>query len=122
LKLVGGVRAEQTNIKAQGPRTDPTLDFQRDAKGNVICQTNASGGYILNAAGQKQPALIVPANAGLPYTQLTLVDRGYQAKEEYLRLFPSLNASYDVTESCDRPRGVSTRRWDGRTSISTPGV
>jgi TonB-dependent receptor len=99
LKLVGGVRAEQTNIKAQGPLTDPTLDFQRDAKGNVIYQTNASGGYILNAAGQKLPALIVPTNSGLPYTKLTLVDRGYQAKKEYLRLFPSLNASYDITES-----------------------
>jgi TonB-dependent receptor len=99
LKLVGGVRAEQTNIKAQGPRTDPTLAFQRDAKGNVVYQTNASGAFILNAAGQKQPVLIVPTNAGLPYTQLTLVDRGYQAKKEYLRLFPSLNASYDVTES-----------------------
>ena len=99
LKLVGGVRAEQTNIKAQGPLTDPTRAFQRDAAGNVIFQRNANGDFIVNAAGQKQPALIVPTNAGLPYTQLTLLDRGYRAEKEYLRLFPSINASYNLTDA-----------------------
>ncbi|MBI4624071.1 MAG: TonB-dependent receptor [Verrucomicrobia bacterium] len=87
LKLVGGLRAEQTNINAQGPLTDPTGAFQRDASGNVLRGAN-------NA-----PLLIVPANAGLPYTQLTLIDRGYRAKKEYLRLFPSINAGYNVTEN-----------------------
>jgi hypothetical protein len=41
----------------------------------------------------------VPPSAGLPYTQLTLLDRGYQAKKEYLRYFPSLNVSYSLTEN-----------------------
>ncbi|MSU50702.1 MAG: TonB-dependent receptor [Opitutus sp.] len=99
LKLVAGVRAEQTNIKAEGPFTDPTLDFQRDSAGDVLYQRNAAGALVLNAQGQKQPLLIVPTNAGLPYTQITLVDRGYHAKKEYLRLFPSLNASYNVAEN-----------------------
>ena len=36
LKLTGGVRAEQTNIKAEGPLTDPTLNYQRAANGTVI--------------------------------------------------------------------------------------
>ncbi|MBM3855478.1 MAG: hypothetical protein FJ399_20370, partial [Verrucomicrobia bacterium] len=99
LKLVSGVRAEQTNIKAQGPLTDPTRAFVRDAAGNVVFQRNASGDYILNAAGQCQPQLIVPTNAGLPYSQLTLIDRGYNAKKEYLRLFPSLNVNLTVAEN-----------------------
>ncbi len=87
LKLVGGVRAEQTNIDAEGPLTDPTRAYQRDASGNVVRGANGA------------PVLTVPVNAGLPYAQLTLIDRGYHAKKEYLRLFPSLNASYSVTEN-----------------------
>jgi TonB-dependent receptor len=87
MKVVGGIRAEQTNIEAEGPLTDPTRAYQRDAAGNVI----------RNAAGQ--PQLIVPTNAGLPYSELTLIDRGYQAKKEYLRLFPSVNVSYNLVEN-----------------------
>jgi len=87
LKLTGGIRAEQTNIAAQGPLTDPTLDFQRDAAGKVLKAANGT------------PLLIVPTNAGLPYSQLTLKDRGYKADKEYLRLFPSINASYNLAEN-----------------------
>ncbi|MBL9209028.1 MAG: carboxypeptidase regulatory-like domain-containing protein [Opitutaceae bacterium] len=87
MKVVGGLRAEQTNIEAEGPLTDPTLAYQRDASGNVV----------RNAAGQ--PQLIVPTNAGLAYSELTLIDRGYQAKKEYLRLFPSLNVSYNLVDN-----------------------
>ncbi len=87
MKVVGGLRAEQTNINAQGPLTDPTRAYQRNPDGTVV----------RNAAGQ--PQLIVPTNAGLPYSELTLIDRGYRAKKEYLRLFPSVNVSYNVWEN-----------------------
>ena len=87
MRVVTGLRAEQTNIDAEGPLTDPTLAYQRDAGGNVI----------RNAAGQ--PQLIVPTTAGLPYSELTLLDRGYKAKKEYLRLFPSVNVSYNLWEN-----------------------
>ncbi len=87
LKLVGGVRAEQTNVQGEGPLTDPTRAFQRDASGRIL----------RNAAGA--PNLIVPTNAGLAYSQLTFIDRGLRAKKEYLRLFPSLNASYNLREN-----------------------
>ena len=87
LKLVGGVRAEQTNVMGEGPLTDPTRAFQRDASGRIL----------RNAAGA--PLLIVPTNAGLPYSQLTYLDRGLRAEKEYLRLFPSLNASYNIREN-----------------------
>lgn len=36
LRLVGGLRAEQTNIRAQGPFTDVTRNYQRDAAGRLI--------------------------------------------------------------------------------------
>jgi TonB-dependent receptor len=86
LKIVTGVRAEQTNIKAEGPLNDPTLAYQRDAGGKVV--GDASG----------RPVLLVPTNAGLPYSQLTRIERGTKANKEYLRLFPSLNASFSFTD------------------------
>ncbi len=87
LKLVGGLRAEQTNVNAQGPLTSPTRNFQRDANGRML--TNASG----------SPLLIVPTSNALEVSRLTFIDRGQHAKKEYLRLFPNINASYNVSEN-----------------------
>jgi iron complex outermembrane receptor protein len=86
LRITGGLRIEQTNVKAEGPLNDPTLAHQRDAAGNVLRGPNGA------------PLLIVPTNAGLPYSQLTLIERGMKANKEYLRYFPSLNASYGITD------------------------
>ncbi|MDO8539521.1 MAG: TonB-dependent receptor [Opitutaceae bacterium] len=87
LKLVGGLRGEQTNVKAEGALTDPTRNFQRDASGRVI----------RNAAGQ--PQLIVPTSNALGVSQLTYIERGLKADKEYLRWFPSLNASFNLREN-----------------------
>ncbi len=85
LKLIGGVRAEQTNVEAQGPLTDPTLNYQRSANGNVI---------MVNGT----PALKVPLSDAFGVSRLTVLDRGARAEKEYLRWFPSLNASFNVQE------------------------
>jgi TonB-dependent receptor len=85
LKLVGGVRAEQTNAKGQGQLIDPTRNFQRDNSGRLI----------LGANGRPLP---ITTNA-LETARLTNVDRGLHAEKEYLRWFPSLNASYNVREN-----------------------
>jgi iron complex outermembrane recepter protein len=86
LKIVAGVRAEQTNIDAEGPLTDATLGYLRDASGRVV----------RNAAGQ--PVTFAPTTS-LEYTQATVLDRGYHAKKEYLRLFPSVNVSYNFWDN-----------------------
>jgi TonB-dependent receptor len=86
LRLVGGIRAEQTNIKAEGRLLDPTRNFQRNASGQVV--TGANGA----------PLLIEPAGS-LAATRLTTIDRGVHAKKEYLRWFPSLNASFNVRDN-----------------------
>lgn len=86
LKLVGGLRAEQTNIDAAGPLTDPTRNFQRNAQGQFILGTNG------------RPLPILPASDALGVSQLTYLDRGAEVKKEYLRLFPSLNASFNVRD------------------------
>jgi len=85
-KLVGGVRAEQTNIEGQGNRIDATANYQRDAAGKVIL------------GGNGQPVLISPA-ASLAAAQLTNKVRGFRATKEYLRWFPSLNGTYTLTEN-----------------------
>lgn len=87
LRFVGGLRAEQTNVTAEGPLTDPTRNFQRDA----------SGKFILGANGRPLP--IIPATDPLGVSQRTFIDRGMRAEKEYLRLFPSVNASYNLREN-----------------------
>ncbi len=87
LRLTGGLRAEQTNIEAQGPLTDPTRNYQRDASGRVLRGANGA------------PLLIVPTSNALGVSQLTFIERGTRASKEYLRLFPSLNASFNVREN-----------------------
>ena len=86
LKLIGGVRAEQTNVEAEGPLTDRTRNFRRDASGRVI---------LVNGA----PQLIVPASNPLGISQLTVLDRAAKVEKEYLRWFPSLNASFNLREN-----------------------
>ncbi|WP_414661729.1 TonB-dependent receptor [Horticoccus sp. 23ND18S-11] len=95
LKLVGGVRAEQTNIAAEGPLTDVTRNYQRDASGRVI--TVASP--IPADPNRRTPVLIFPTTNALAVSQLTFLQRGTHVENEYLRLFPSLNASFNVREN-----------------------
>lgn len=87
LKLVGGLRAEQTNVKAAGPLTDVTRNYQRDASGRVIRNPNGT------------PVLINSNTNSLPFSELTYIDRGSKTNKEYLRLFPSLNASFNVRDN-----------------------
>jgi len=86
LKLIGGLRVEQTNVDADGPLTDKTRNYRRDASGKVI---------LVNGA----PQLIVPTSNALGVSQLTVIDRGAKVEKEYLRWFPSLNASFNVREN-----------------------
>ncbi|MBI5690737.1 MAG: carboxypeptidase regulatory-like domain-containing protein [Verrucomicrobia bacterium] len=85
LKLTGGLRAEQTNISAWGPLTDPTRNFQRTAQGAPILGANG------------RPLLITSDPLGI--SRLTFLSRGSETEKEYLRLFPSLNASYNLREN-----------------------
>ncbi len=95
LKLVGGLRAEQTNIDAAGPLTDATRNFQRDASGRVITVASPTAAD----PNRRTPVLIFPTTNALAVSQLTLLERGSRIEKEYLRLFPSLNASFNVREN-----------------------
>ena len=87
LKLVSGVRAEQTNAQGEGALSDPTRNYQRNASGQILRGPTGA------------PLLIVPTTNALGVSQLTFIDRGARTEKEYLRLFPSLNASYNLKEN-----------------------
>ncbi len=86
LKLVGGLRLEQTQVDAEGPLSDPTRNDQRRADGSVILGPNG------------RPLPILPTSDALGISKLTYLSRGAQVNKEYLRGFPSLNASYALSE------------------------
>ena len=88
LKLTGGVRAEQTNIDAEGVLNDPTRNFQHDAAGKVLRAANGTILQVINSTTDPLGAL-----------KLTQLDRGFHAKKEFLRLFPSINLNYNLTEN-----------------------
>ena len=94
LNLVGGVRFEQTNVEGEGPLTDLSRNIQRDAAGRPI----------LNANGQPAPITTVP----LEISKLTLLERAARAEKEYLRMFPSLNASYNILDNLIARAAFST--------------
>ncbi len=81
LKITTGVRAEQTNIDAEGPLNDPTGNLRKDANGRPIPNT------------PQFPATSLEAR------RLILIDRGLSTEKEYLRWFPSLNANYGLREN-----------------------
>jgi len=95
LLLVGGVRAEQTNIEAQGPLTDLARNVQRDAQGRPL--RNPATGAVLP----------ITTNA-LETSRLTFLERSAFAEKEYLRLFPSLNATWNIRENLLARAGAST--------------
>jgi TonB-dependent receptor len=80
------MRAERTEIEAEGPLTDPTRNFQRRPDGTILRGANG------------QPLPIVPATDALGVSRLTFLDRGARAEKEYLTWLPSLNASWSFAE------------------------
>jgi iron complex outermembrane receptor protein len=85
LKLVAGLRGEQTAVKGQGALVDPTRNYQRDGSGKIV----------LDATGKPVPITTVALDA----VHRTAVDRAQHTNKDYLRLFPSVNASYDIAEN-----------------------
>lgn len=70
---------------AWGPLVDPSQNFQRNAQGQPILGANG------------RPLTI--SSDPLTISQLTFISRGNKAEKEYLRLFPSINASYNIREN-----------------------
>lgn len=89
LWLVGGVRFEKTEDKGWGPLNDPSAQYQKDARGNVVDGNPAQAGL--------QPIFL--SNDPLVRARQRYVERGTSARRDYDGLYPSLNASLNVAEN-----------------------
>ncbi len=90
LKVVYGLRYEETTDSGQGPYNDPTGNYRRNSDGQFI---NSSGAVV---APGVTPALIYTNNS-LAAIQATWFERAAKAKKSYGNYFPSVNFNYDVT-------------------------
>jgi TonB-dependent receptor len=89
LWLVGGVRFERTHDKGSGPLNDINAQYQRDASGRLIDGNP-------NLAGIQPVAKSADA---LTLRKLRYVERGATSDQSYSGYYPSLNASYSITEN-----------------------
>ncbi len=84
LKLVGGVRYEATYDEGWGVLNDLSRTYQRDARGQIV----------RDARGAPVRVSIDP----VVLAQLQYTERGSHAKTDYGDFYPSVNASYLITE------------------------
>ncbi|MES2691964.1 MAG: TonB-dependent receptor [Verrucomicrobiota bacterium] len=89
LWLVAGVRYERTDNEGWGPLNDITRQYQKNPDGTVFDSNPGIDGI--------QPVNL-PGDA-LTLRKLRFVDRGAHAKRNYDDFYPSLNASYNLTEN-----------------------
>jgi iron complex outermembrane receptor protein len=87
LKVVGGARVEQTNIKAEGALSDETLNYQRDANGQIVREANGD------------PLTLLPQSDELGISQLTFIERGARVERDYVTVLPSINASFNLLDN-----------------------
>ncbi len=85
LWLVGGVRFEKTEVEGSGPLNDINAQYQRDANGN----------FILDGSGKK---ILITTDA-LELRKLRFQERAAHADSSYSGFYPSLNATYEITDS-----------------------
>ncbi len=84
LLLVGGVRFEKTSDDGMGPLSDATAKYVR----------NAAGKLVLDGTGKPVPITTDPLQA----ERLVLREREARTEKSYDGLFPSLNATYEISE------------------------
>ena len=85
LWIVAGFRYERTDNEGRGPLDDITAQYQR----------NPDGSFVRNAAGQR---VLIPGDA-LTLRKLRFVERGSHAKRDYDGWYPSVNATYNLSDN-----------------------
>lgn len=108
LWIVGGVRYEKTDGKGSGPLVDVNAQYQRDAAGN----------FIRDASGQR----VLITRDPLALRKLAFRERAARAENSYDGFYPSLNVTYNISESLVLRGGYA--RTIGRPNLNfiTPGV
>ncbi len=108
LWVVAGVRYEHTNDKGWGPLVDPTAQYVK----------NADGSLAKDAAGKFIPLSSDP----VVRERFIYTERGSYDKTTYDGFFPSLNATYNITD--DLLLRIGAARTIGRPELEyiIPGV
>ena len=108
LWLVAGARVERTDVEGWGPLNDIFAIYQR----------NPDGTFVRNAAGQR---ILITTDA-LAQARLRFKERGAHAKSDYAGLYPSLNATYNLSDKLVLRAAYA--RTIGRPEVSTivPGT
>jgi len=89
LWIVAGARYERTADRGHGPLNDINAQFQRNPNGSLVDGNTALAGI------QRVPLSTDP----LALRRLRYVERGAAADRSYDGLYPSLNASFNLTEN-----------------------
>jgi len=89
LKILTGVRFEQTNTQGEGVLYDPTAVWLRDP----------DGGFAHNAAGARIRRPQAGAVGSMEELRLTRAERGFRADRTYDDFYPSVHVTYSVREN-----------------------
>ncbi|MSU64926.1 MAG: TonB-dependent receptor [Opitutus sp.] len=108
LWLISGVRMEKTNVSGSGPLDDLNAQYQRAANGN----------FILNAAGAR---VLIPTDA-LGLAKLRYKERGAHSTSDYSGFYPSLNATYTLSDHFVVRAAYARTIGRPDTSFIVPGI
>lgn len=93
VRVLGGVRFEQTDSSGAGPQYNPNNVFQRDAAGNLI------DGDPLTAGVQTVRKPEAGAAGSVQEVQLTRKERGLTNSRSYDGFYPSLHLTVNLTDN-----------------------
>ena len=88
LRILTGVRFEQTSDDGLGPLVEPSAVFAR----------NPDGSFVRNAAGARVRRPDAGAAGSMQQLLLTTTERGARSDRTYHGYYPSLHFTYDATE------------------------
>jgi len=108
LWIVTGVRFENTRGEGRGPLDDINAQYQRDAAGN----------FLRNASGQR----ILVTTDPLALARLRYRERAASSSTDYSNFFPSLNATYDLSDKLVLRAAYARTIGRPRPDFITPGL
>lgn len=112
LWLVAGVRYERTDFQGRGPLNDINAQYRRNPDGSLVDANPNQAGI------QRIPLSTDP----LVLRQLRFVERGAYSKSNYDGWYPSLNATFNLTENLILRAAYARSLGRPNVNFITPGV